>query len=107
MPSLGRIFRAARSTSVAGFSFIHVGKYPTRRPWTDSLASKSRRLGTLETSPGSGPEISFRTSRASSTVRVMGPSLSSDQQRVMAPVHGLPAEPDIVQRQRTEAELRY
>src|SRR6266446_1061643 len=42
----------------------------------------------LETSPASGPEMARSTSRASSTVWVMGPSLSSDQQRVIAPVRG-------------------
>src|SRR5260370_35106770 len=32
--------------------------------------------------------MAARTSSASSTLRVIGPSLSSDQQRVMAPVRG-------------------
>src|SRR5271165_7362002 len=45
-------------------------------------------LGALETSPASGPEIAFSTSSASSTLRVIGPSLSSDQHSVMAPVRG-------------------
>src|SRR5208283_3748587 len=49
-------------------------------------ALKSSLLGTLDTSPGSGPEIVFSTSIASSTLRAIGPSLSSDQQSVMAPV---------------------
>src|SRR5262249_28215764 len=53
-----------------------------------AVASKSSRLGTLETSPASGPLIAWRTSIASSTDRVMGPSLSSDQQRVIAPLRG-------------------
>src|SRR5436853_4518191 len=53
-----------------------------------ALASKSSLLGTLEWSPASGPEIAWRTSIASSTVRVIGPSLSSDQQSVIAPVRG-------------------
>src|SRR5262252_4381357 len=42
----------------------------------------------LDGSPASGPLIACSTSIASSTDRVMGPSLSSDQQRVMAPVRG-------------------
>src|SRR5713101_5983956 len=42
----------------------------------------------LETSPASGPEMACSTSSASSTVRVIGPSLSSDQQSVIAPVRG-------------------
>src|SRR5208283_1102934 len=42
--------------------------------------------GTLDTSPGSGPEMAFSTSIVSSTLRAMGPSLSSDQQSVIAPV---------------------
>src|SRR2546429_3036477 len=42
----------------------------------------------LERSPASGPEIACNTSIASSTWRVIGPSLSSDQQSVMAPVRG-------------------
>src|SRR2546425_858019 len=53
-----------------------------------AFESKSSWLGTLETSPASGPEMACSTSSASSTVRVMGPSLSSDQQRVIAPVRG-------------------
>src|SRR2546430_6769180 len=53
-----------------------------------ALASKSSLLGTLERSPASGPEIARRTRIASSTLRVIGPSLSSDQQSVMAPVRG-------------------
>src|SRR5208282_3384155 len=48
--------------------------------------SKSNLLGTLETSPASGPEIACSTSIASSTLRVIGPSLSSDQHSVIAPV---------------------
>src|SRR3954464_1728036 len=39
-------------------------------------------------SPASAPEIACSTSNASSTARVMGPSLSSDQHNVMAPVRG-------------------
>src|SRR6266566_6859933 len=53
-----------------------------------ALASKPSLLGTLERSPASGPEIARRTSIASSTERVIGPSLSSDQQSVIAPVRG-------------------
>src|SRR5258708_3598355 len=56
-----------------------------RRPCTLAPASKSSLLGTLATSPASGPEIACSTSIASSTLRVMGPSLSSDQHSVMAP----------------------
>src|SRR6267154_6777646 len=59
-----------------------------RSPLMPAVESKSRRLGTLERSPGSGPEMACRTSNASSTVRVMGPSLSRDQQSVIAPVRG-------------------
>src|SRR3954469_16772411 len=51
-------------------------------------ASKSSRLGTLDTSPGSAPLIACSTNIASSTERVIGPSLSSDQQSVIAPVRG-------------------
>src|SRR5271163_5089802 len=86
MPSLFNVSSAARSTSVAGLSFIQAGKYPTRKPFTLAPASKSRRLCTLETSPASGPEIACSTSMASSTLRVIGPSLSSDQHSVIAPV---------------------
>src|SRR5215471_10395644 len=39
----------------------------------------------LDASPGSWPEMACNTSIASSTLRVMGPSLSSDQHSVMAP----------------------
>src|SRR5213596_196104 len=46
------------------------------------------RLGTLDMSPASGPVITRSTSIASSTERVMGPSLSRDQQSVIAPVRG-------------------
>src|SRR6266566_8974189 len=53
-----------------------------------ALASKPSLLGTLERSPASGPEIARRTRIASSTERVIGPSLSSDQQSVIAPVRG-------------------
>src|SRR5215470_8866956 len=53
-----------------------------------AVASKSSRLGTLDGSPESGPVIARRTNIASSTDRVMGPSLSSDQQRVIAPLRG-------------------
>src|SRR5689334_19376888 len=77
---------AARSTSVAGLSFIHCGMYPTCKPATGAEASKSSLLGTLDGSPASGPVIACNTSSASSTERVMGPSLSRDQQRVIAPV---------------------
>src|ERR1043165_4897617 len=42
----------------------------------------------LSRSPRSGPEIACSTSMASSTPRVMGPSLSRDQHSVMAPVRG-------------------
>src|SRR6267142_7045957 len=59
-----------------------------RSPFADAVASNSRRLGTLDASPASGPVIACSTSIASSTLRVMGPSLSSDQQSVIAPVRG-------------------
>src|ERR1700726_4285475 len=52
----------------------------------DAVASKSNRLGTLDASPASGPVIALSTSIASSTERVIGPSLSSDQHSVIAPV---------------------
>src|SRR5271167_2523833 len=42
----------------------------------------------LDTSPGSGPEMACSTSIVSSTLRVIGPSLSSDQHSVIAPVRG-------------------
>src|SRR5204863_8924150 len=58
------------------------------KPATEPVASKSSRLGTLATSPASGPVIACSTSIASSTPRVIGPSLSSDQQSVIAPVRG-------------------
>src|SRR5262250_691005 len=88
IPVFLAVSKAARSTSVAGGSFIQAGKYPIRNPSTRAFASKSSLLGMLEMSPGSGPEIACKTNRASSTLRVIGPSLSSDQQRVMAPVLG-------------------
>src|SRR5215470_14213082 len=50
------------------------------------MASKSSRHGALDGSPASGPLMAWRTSIASSTVRVIGPSLSNDQQSVIAPV---------------------
>src|SRR5437879_11884554 len=59
-----------------------------RKPLVLAVESKSRWLGTLERSPSSGPEMACKTSSASSTVRVIGPSLSRDQHRVMAPVRG-------------------
>src|SRR5436190_20699691 len=54
----------------------------------EAFASKSSLLGTLDTSPASGPLMVSSTRIASSTERVMGPSLSSDQQSVIAPVRG-------------------
>src|SRR5512140_458725 len=75
---------AERSTAVA--SCIQPGKNPTLRPATGPSASNASRLGTLETSPGSVPEIAPSTSSVSSTLRAIGPSLSSDQQSVIAPV---------------------
>src|SRR5579864_6932769 len=86
IPTLRTTSTAARSTAVAGFSFIHLEKCPTRKPATLAPASKSSRLGTLARSPASGPEIACSTSIASSTLRVIGPSLSSDQHSVIAPV---------------------
>ncbi len=130
---------------------------PPRRSRDGSARSRRR--------PGRGPRSPARTSIVSSTPRVIGPSLSSDQQSVIAPVRGtrpkvgrrpvdaaahrglddappvslpiekptrpaavaapgpalaaaralleeprvhrLAAEPDVVQRQRAEAELRH
>src|SRR5262245_61890666 len=88
MPVFLIVSSAARSTSVAGFAFIHAGKYPTRSPFTPAPASKSSGRAMLATSPASGPLIACSTSIASSTLRVIGPSLSSDQQSVIAPVRG-------------------
>src|SRR5271155_385719 len=51
-------------------------------------ASNASFDGTLPRSPGSAPEIALRTSIVSSTPRVIGPSLSSDQHSVIAPVRG-------------------
>src|SRR5277367_3743262 len=51
-------------------------------------ASNASFDGTLPRSPGSAPEIALRISIVSSTPRVIGPSLSSDQQSVIAPVRG-------------------
>src|SRR5207237_1805797 len=53
-----------------------------------ALASKFNLLGTLARSPASGPEIALRMRAVSSTERVIGPSLSSDQHSVIAPVRG-------------------
>src|SRR5271169_3536326 len=88
MPTFFTVSSAARSTSVAGASFIHPGKYPTRSPAMLAPASNASFDGTLPRSPGSGPVIAFNTSIVSSTPRVIGPSLSSDQQSVIAPVRG-------------------
>src|SRR5438105_1376980 len=52
------------------------------------LASNASGEPTVATSPASGPLMACSTSIASSTVRVIGPSLSSDQQSVIAPVRG-------------------
>src|SRR3954449_3834809 len=54
----------------------------------DADPSYSRKLGTLAASPSSGPVIACSTSIASSTPRVIGPSLSSDQHSAIAPVRG-------------------
>ena len=62
--------------------------FTSRNPSTVAPVSKSNLLDTLDTSPASGPEMTCSTNRASSTLRVMGPSLSSDQQSVIAPVRG-------------------
>src|SRR5262249_56999086 len=59
-----------------------------RNPLTGAAASKSSRLGTPDTSPASGPEIAASTRSVSSTPRAIGPSLSSDQHSVIAPVRG-------------------
>src|SRR5271167_1513164 len=88
MPTFFTVSSAARSTSVEPLPFIHAGKYPTRSPCTLVFVSKSSLLGTLSKSPASGPVIACSTSIASSTLRVIGPSLSSDQHSVIAPVRG-------------------
>src|SRR5580698_8004461 len=88
IPSFFTVSSAARSTSVAGASFIQFGKYPTRNPRTSAFASKSSLLGTLPRSPASGPVIASSTSSVSSTLRAIGPSVSSDQHSVIAPVRG-------------------
>ena len=90
MPELLRsCSSAARSTSVAGDSFIHAGTKPRRKPF-------DRRAG-VEVEPARHARriarhpdrvIACSTSIASSTPRVIGPSLSSDQQSVIAPVRG-------------------
>src|SRR5262245_9965009 len=51
-----------------------------------ALDWKSMWLATLDGSPASGPLIASSTSIVSSTERVIGPSLSSDQHSVIAPV---------------------
>src|SRR5690348_4077722 len=53
-----------------------------------ALQSKSSSAGRLDRSPGSGPEIACNTNKASSTLRAIGPNLSSDQHNVIAPVRG-------------------
>src|SRR5689334_2878656 len=53
-----------------------------------ALQSKSSSAGRLDRSPGSGPEIACNTNKASSTLRAIGPNLSSDQHSVIAPVRG-------------------
>src|ERR1700753_4405825 len=88
MPSFFTVSNAARSTAVAGASFIHPGKYPTRRPDTLFPAAKSSLLGTHASSCPSGPEIAWSTSIVSTTPRVIAPSLSHVQLRVIAPVRG-------------------
>src|SRR6185295_7156799 len=55
-------------------------------PLIPAVASKSSLLGTLDTSPASGPLSAASTRKVSSTLRAIGPSLSSDQQSVIAPV---------------------
>src|SRR6202167_1940728 len=52
------------------------------------MESKASSLGTLAKSCPSGPEIVFSTSTVSSTLRAIGPNLSSDQHNVIAPVRG-------------------
>src|SRR4029077_4817922 len=88
MPAFRTASKALRSTSVAGLSLIQPGKYPTRSPCTPAPESKSSLLGTLDRSPASGPDMARSTSIASPTMRVIGPSLSSDQHSVIAPVRG-------------------
>src|ERR1700722_8074272 len=88
MPSFFAVSSAMRSTSVAGVSFIHAEKYPRRRPSVPASALKLSPLGTLAVSPASGPLMALSTRIVSSTLRAIGPSLSRDQQSVMAPVRG-------------------
>src|SRR5690242_21761123 len=52
------------------------------------LASNASGAATLATSPASGPLMACSTSIASSTLRVIGPSLSGDQQSVIASERG-------------------
>src|SRR6202012_1354781 len=59
-----------------------------RRPLALASSLNLSPLGTLAVSPASGPLIAFSTRIVSSTLRAMGPSLSSDQQSVMAPLRG-------------------
>src|SRR5207302_11237966 len=66
--------------------FPYTTLFRSFNPATGAVVSKSRWLGTLDASPASGPLIARSTSIASSTVLVIGPSLSSDQQSVIAPV---------------------
>src|SRR4029079_4474199 len=87
-PSFLSVSSAARSTSVAGASAIQRGKKPTLSPLLPALGSKSRVLETLDTSPASGPLSAASTRNVSSTLRAIGPSLSSDQHSVIAPVRG-------------------
>src|SRR5271166_2952124 len=58
---------------------------PTRMPAGVRVASQPKVASMLDTSAGSKPLIAARTSAASSTARQIGPILSRDQQRDMAP----------------------
>src|SRR3954466_7342505 len=85
MPACFATSSALRSTGVVDGSFIQRGTKPTLSPLAAFVASNSSSLGTVETSLESAPEMACRTSSVSSTPRAIGPSLSRDQQSVMAP----------------------
>ena len=88
MPIFFTVSSAARSTSVAG-AFVHPGgKVANAQALNIRAGIEASLLGTLAKSPGSGPVMACSTSIVSSTLRAIGPSLSSDQQSVMAPVRG-------------------
>ena len=87
-PASSTVSSAARSTSVAGSPSSSRESSRRAARSTGAAASKSRWLGTLATSPGRGRR--WPAARASRPRRrgSSGPSLSSDQQSVIAPVRG-------------------